>query len=253
MRGSGYTLGSMRIVYYPDPVLQKRAQPVDPAREGLRDLVEGMIHAMKDAAGVGLAGPQVGHSLRLFVASETGEIDDAMVFLNPEIRPFGSPHPFEEGCLSLPGINGLVTRSESVEVTWTDLDGERRTAEYTKLMARIIQHEFDHLEGVLFITRMTPADRIRIRADLESFEADYRERDRASCGSSAGSKWLPRPGSLSPSRPWGCSTASTAGTVSFCTSCASGRGRWAARRASSRSSGIRARSSKARKSRSLIL
>ncbi|MHC4954392.1 MAG: peptide deformylase [Planctomycetota bacterium] len=170
----------MRIVYYPDPVLQQRAQPVDLAREGLREFVEEMIHTMKEAAGVGLAGPQVGEPMRLFVASETGEIDDAIAFINPEIRPFGSPQPFEEGCLSLPGLNGEVTRPESVEVTWTDLDGERHTAEFTSLMARIIQHEFDHLEGVLFFQRMTPADRIRIRADLEAFEADYRERNRTS-------------------------------------------------------------------------
>jgi len=164
----------MQIVYYPDPVLQRRAQPVDPAMEGLQELAEEMLLAMQDARGVGLAAPQIGKSLRMFVASESGEPEDGLIFLNPEIRPFGSPKAFEEGCLSLPGVNGMVTRPESVEVNWTDVDGQRKTETFTELMARIIQHEFDHLEGVLFFERMTPADRVRVRADLQSFEEQYR-------------------------------------------------------------------------------
>jgi len=171
---SGYTLVAMQIVYYPDPVLQRRAQPVDPAMEGLQELAEEMLLAMQDARGVGLAAPQIGKSLRMFVASESGEPEDGLIFLNPEIRPFGSPKAFEEGCLSLPGVNGMVTRPESVEVNWTDVDGQRKTETFTELMARIIQHEFDHLEGVLFFERMTPADRVRVRADLQSFEEQYR-------------------------------------------------------------------------------
>jgi len=164
----------MRILYYPDPVLQRRAEPVDPAMEGLQELAEQMLFAMHEARGVGLAGPQIGELLRLFVVSESGEPENGLVFINPEIRPFGSPVAFEEGCLSLPGINGEVTRPQTVEVTWTDLDGERKTAIFADLMARIIQHEFDHLEGVLFIERLTPADRMRIRADLQSFEELFR-------------------------------------------------------------------------------
>jgi peptide deformylase len=164
----------MQIVYYPDPVLQRRADPVDPAMEGLQDLAERMLLTMQDARGVGLAAPQIGRSLRLFVASESGEPEEGIIFINPEIRPFGSPLPFEEGCLSLPGINGMVTRPESVEISWTDVDGQRKTETFSELMARIIQHEFDHLEGVLFFERMSPADRIRVRADLQSFEEQFR-------------------------------------------------------------------------------
>jgi len=174
-QGSGYTLAPMRIVYYPDPVLSRRAESVDPAMAGLQDLAEQMLITMEDARGVGLAAPQIGRSLRLFVVSESGKPEDGLVFLNPEIRPFGSPVPFEEGCLSIPGVNGEVTRPELVEVSWTDLDGKRKTETFTELMARVIQHEFDHLEGVLFIERLTPADRIRIRADLASFEEQFRE------------------------------------------------------------------------------
>ena len=164
----------MQIVYYPDPVLQKRAETVDLARPGLREFVERMLEAMEAAHGVGLAAPQVGESLRLFVASDTAEPADALVCINPEIRAFGPSVVMEEGCLSLPGINAPISRPEKVEMRWTDLDGERHTAEFDDLMARIVQHEFDHLEGVLFFERMTAADRIRVKADLGSFEAQYR-------------------------------------------------------------------------------
>jgi len=164
----------MEIVYYPDPVLQKRAQPVDAAQEGLREFVAEMLIAMKEANGVGLAAPQVGRSWRLFVASDSAEPEDAIVCINPELRAFGPSVTMEEGCLSLPGLNAPIARPEKVELTWTDLSGERQTAEFGELMARILQHEFDHLEGVLFFERMTPADRVRVKADLESFEAQYR-------------------------------------------------------------------------------
>ena len=166
----------MEIVYYPDPVLRRRADPVDLSMEGLAEFVEAMKVTMKTAKGVGLAGPQVGKSWRLFVASESGEVDDAIAFINPEIRTFGDRISFEEGCLSIPGVNGDVSRPESVEIRWTDLAGERHEAEFTELMARIVQHEFDHLEGVLFIARLTPADRIRIKGDLEAFEERYKTR-----------------------------------------------------------------------------
>lgn len=164
----------MQIVFYPDPVLQKRAQPVDPGRQDLRVLAEAMLEAMKEANGVGLAAPQVGESLRLFVASDSAEPEDAIVCINPELRAFGPSVTMEEGCLSLPGLNAPITRPERVELTWYDLDGMRHTEEFDQLMARILQHEFDHIEGVLFFERMTPADRMRIKADLESFEAQYR-------------------------------------------------------------------------------
>jgi peptide deformylase len=165
----------MRIVYYPDPVLQKRALPVAPNHAGLEDLVAGMLEAMKEARGVGLAAPQVGQSLRLFIASDSGESEDALVCINPEVTPHGPTESAEEGCLSLPELHAQVVRPTLVNMTWTGLDGVRRTDEFGGFFARILQHEFDHLEGVLFFERMTPADRIRIKADLLSFEEQYRE------------------------------------------------------------------------------
>jgi len=166
----------MHVVYYPDPVLQRPAAPVPEGWGGLRAFGEEMIRTMKDAGGVGLAAPQVGESLRLFVASETGEPEDGRVFANPRVEPFGPIVDMEEGCLSLPGMSALIHRPEKVRVEWTDLDGARLQGEFDGLLARIIQHEFDHLEGVLFFDRMTPADRLRVRPELRAFEEQYVER-----------------------------------------------------------------------------
>ena len=169
----------MRIVYYPDPVLKKRAAPVEVPADGaspeLEAFVAEMLATMKEAKGVGLAAPQVGESVRIFVASATGDPEDALVAINPEVQPHGSTCQMEEGCLSLPGLHAQVVRPELVEMTWTGLDGVRQTAEFDGFFARILQHEFDHLEGVLFFERMTPADRIRIKADLKSFEDQFGE------------------------------------------------------------------------------
>lgn len=160
---------------YPDPVLYRHAEPVGVPSDQ-EDLVAGMLEAMQGARGVGLAGPQVGKIRRLFVASETGEIEDALIFINPEIEPFGKVVALEEGCLSIPGIRAEVMRPASVRVAWSALDGQRYHGEFGNLMARIIQHEFDHLEGVLFIDRLAPTDRLRIKPDLAALEEQYQPR-----------------------------------------------------------------------------
>jgi peptide deformylase len=165
----------MRIVYYPDPVLRKRAAPVAPDHAGLEDLVADMVGAMDEARGVGLAAPQVGLSIRLFLANPSGDAEDLLVCINPEVTPHGPTESAEEGCLSLPDLHAQVVRPTLVKMTWTGLDGVRHTDEFEGFLARILQHEYDHLEGVLFFERMTPADRIRIKADLASFEEQYRE------------------------------------------------------------------------------
>jgi len=166
----------MHVVYYPDPVLQRLAEPVPEGWSELRAFAEEMLRTMKEAGGVGLAAPQVGESLRLFVASDTGEIEDGRVFANPRIEPHGPIVDLEEGCLSLPGMNALIRRPEKVRVSWTDIDGTAREGDFDGLLARIIQHEFDHLEGVLFFERMTPADQLRVRPELRTFEEQYVER-----------------------------------------------------------------------------
>jgi len=166
----------MQIVYYPDPVLDRQADPVDPGREDLREFTRQMLETMVEAHGVGLAAPQVGESLRLFVASETGEVGNGRVFINPEIEPFGPALAMEEGCLSLPDMRAIITRPSMVRVRYEDVDGNRVEEEVGELLGRIIQHEYDHLDGILFMERMTPADRMRVKPDLKTLEEQYRPR-----------------------------------------------------------------------------
>ncbi len=164
----------MRIVYYPDPVLQRRADAVDLAWDGLADFCASMLETMEAAQGVGLAGPQVGRALRLFVAAESAEAKDGDVFINPKIEPFGPIVTTEEGCLSLPGIRAEIARPEFVRAWWIDPGGGEHEAEFDGLLSRIVQHEYDHLDGVLFFERMLETDRLRIRPDLEGLADQYR-------------------------------------------------------------------------------
>ena len=162
-----------RLVLYPDPVLNRRAEPVALDLPDLPELVECLTATMREAHGVGLAAPQVGRSLRLFVAAESGDSDEALVCINPTIQPFGEAVELEEGCLSIPDLRADIVRPEQVRMTWTGLDGKECRGEFDGLLARIIQHEFDHLEGILFIDRLTETDRLRVRPDLKALEEQY--------------------------------------------------------------------------------
>jgi peptide deformylase len=164
----------MEIVRYPDPVLQRKAVAVEPGREGLEALVAGMLEAMAAAKGVGLAAPQVGESLRLFVATESGDPAEALVCVNPRLEASGPMVEMEEGCLSLPGIQANIQRADRVRVTARSLSGEEFVCEAEGLLARVLQHEYDHIEGILFFERMTAADQMRIRDDLKSLEDQAR-------------------------------------------------------------------------------
>jgi peptide deformylase len=166
----------MELVYYPDPVLQRRAESVDPGRNDLRALAEGMLGVMQENQGVGLAAPQVGKGMRLFVASDTGEPADAVVCVNPHAEPYGPVVEMEEGCLSVPGFRAMIRRPESVRVRYRDLDGVEHEREFHELLARIIQHETDHLDGILFFERMTESDRLQCRPHLKALEEQYRPR-----------------------------------------------------------------------------
>lgn len=166
----------MDLVFYPDPVLRQPTQAVDPGRNDLRGLAEGMLGVMEDNQGVGLAAPQVGEGLRLFVASDTGDPADALICVNPRVEPFGPVVEMEEGCLSVPGFRAMIRRPEAVRVRFRGLDGVEREEECHELLARIIQHEADHLDGVLFFERMTDSDRLQCRPHLKALEEQFRPR-----------------------------------------------------------------------------
>ncbi|MFG0258065.1 MAG: peptide deformylase [Phycisphaerales bacterium JB043] len=176
--------GSLSIVSYPDPVLKRKAEPVDAITDEVRAVALRMIDLMHEAEGIGLAAPQVGLSWRLFVAHVPPDesrllADDPMtateiplVFLNPRLHDFeGDLEPFEEGCLSLPDIRGEVRRPPRVSVSATDLEGSEFTLRTDDLLARCMQHEHDHLDGVLIIDRMTQLSRMKTRSAIKNLEA----------------------------------------------------------------------------------
>lgn len=148
----------LEVVRYGDPVLQEKAGPVAAFDEAFAALVEEMFEAMKRERGLGLAAPQVGKSLRLFVTDVEG--DKPRVFANPEIVQTSQKEvDYEEGCLSFPGLYENVRRPESVRVQAYGLNGRPFTIEVDDLLARVILHEYDHLEGKLFVDRLGPLKR----------------------------------------------------------------------------------------------
>lgn len=147
---------------YGDPVLRRRAAPVTLVTPEVWQLAEDMIETMYDEVGIGLAAPQVGVSLRLVVVGdETGQ--GVLTLVNPVITDQAGQATAEEGCLSIPGIFAPVTRAEWVRVEATDLEGRPLRLEGRGLRARVFQHELDHLDGVLFVDRLDPVTRDRIK------------------------------------------------------------------------------------------
>jgi len=161
------------ITRYPARVLSDRAKPIETIDESIKLLSEKMIDIMIETKGIGLAGPQAGVNLRIFVISLDGSRDSAKVYINPEIEPSGSLEPSEEGCLSLPGISGKVKRFKSCKVTAQDLNGETFTEEGEGLFARALQHEYDHLEGTMIKDRMGRAQMIGHRKQLKALEEEH--------------------------------------------------------------------------------
>lgn len=149
------------IVKFPDPILQRPAAPVTEFNDELRKLVADMFESMYAAQGIGLAAPQIGISKRLTVIDITNQKDPAakIVLINPEITLHEGKQLEEEGCLSLPDIREKVRRSARVMVKAQDEHGEWKEYEGTELLARAFQHEIDHLDGVLFIFRISALKR----------------------------------------------------------------------------------------------
>lgn len=140
------------IVKEGDDILRKKCRPVAEITERIQTLVDDMIETMNDAGGVGLAAPQVGVLRRLFVV-DIG--DGPIVLINPEIVEMTGEQTGEEGCLSLPGKAGTVTRANYVKIKGLDREGNEVEYEGTELLARAFQHENDHLDGVLYVDKAT--------------------------------------------------------------------------------------------------
>jgi len=159
-----------QITRYPAGVLGRRAEPVEEINDDIRRLVDKMYDIMLKNKGVGLAAPQVGVSLRLFIISLDGSRDNVKAYVNPTIIPTGELEGIDEGCLSVPGIYTKIRRYKKCEVTATDLDGNEFTDQAEGLYARALQHEHDHLEGITVVNRMGQAARIVHRRQLKKLE-----------------------------------------------------------------------------------
>ncbi|PYN32566.1 MAG: peptide deformylase [Candidatus Rokuibacteriota bacterium] len=156
----------LKVRKYGDPALRRTAMPVGEVTPEVRAIIADMTETMYDEVGIGLAAPQVGISLRLIVvADEEGRGVQAL--LNPVIVDRGGEVTGEEGCLSIPGIFAPVTRAASVKVEARSVDGQPLTLSARGLRARVLQHEIDHLDGVLFIDRVDPMVRDRIKRKIK--------------------------------------------------------------------------------------
>ncbi len=161
------------ITRFPAPVLGQPAKPIDQITDDVRRLADRMIDIMLENKGVGLAGPQAGVDLQIFVVSIDGTRENAKVYINPQISPSGPLEENDEGCLSLPGIYTRIKRYKKCTVTATDLDGNEFTEEGDGLLARVFQHEFDHLQGRLIKDRMGRVAAIAHRKRLKELQKEY--------------------------------------------------------------------------------
>jgi len=149
----------LEILTYPNPELLKVSKPVEKFDKFLHTLLDNMAETMYEANGIGLAAPQVGHKIRAFVidiAIDEGDENKLHEFVNPTISQGSGMITFEEGCLSVPGLSEEVKRKESIRVDYFDRFGKPQTLEVQGLLAVAIQHENDHLDGILFVDRLSP-------------------------------------------------------------------------------------------------
>lgn len=169
-------VAALTLIKYPDPRLRRRCEPVTAFDDELRALAARMLAIMREHKGVGLAAPQVGVPLRLFVMNITTRPEDDCVVVNPVIRDGSAVREAEEGCLSIPDVFVKIRRPSRCRLLAFDEHGRPVEREGEGLLARCWQHETDHLDGVLILDRMGPSDEIATRKTLRELEAAYRER-----------------------------------------------------------------------------
>jgi peptide deformylase len=173
-------MSKYRIRLYGDPILRRRAEEITEFGPELEQLARDMVEVMIDDDGIGLAAPQIGLSKRFLViglpAKEEDEPRRILAMANPVIlEESENVVTMEEGCLSLPGLAEEVDRPDRITIKYQDLKGEEQSITTGGLLARVIQHEYDHLDGVLFIDHISPLQRSMIRGKLKDLEKESRE------------------------------------------------------------------------------
>ncbi len=174
-------LDKLGITFYPDPILKKVCAPVATFGPDLTALADRLLTLMREGRGIGLAAPQVGILIRLFVCNATGEPGDDYICVNPRFAQLEGAEEKEEGCLSLPGVTVNMRRATRAVIDAFDTDGRPFQKTATDLVARIWQHEADHLDGRMITDNMSTTDEIVNRRAIKQLEADFaasRRRDR---------------------------------------------------------------------------
>lgn len=168
----------LSVVHYPHPTLRYKSKPIVRVDAELRAIADRMLELMYEHNGVGLAANQVDLPIRLFVMNPAGnkEEGEEWVVINPEISKPKGTESAEEGCLSLPGIHGDVKRPKSIHLSGYDITGQPIEMEVDGFVARVIQHEKDHLDGVMFFDRMPDESRRDLDYQLEELDTDFRSK-----------------------------------------------------------------------------
>jgi peptide deformylase len=167
----------LKIILWPDPRLKKISSPVTVFDKRLANLAGKMFELMRESKGVGLAAPQVGINVRLFVMNHDGDPAHDKVYINPQLSDADGEEEDEEGCLSLPKVNIKVFRNKAMRITAQDLTGQPFEQVDTGYLPRIWQHETDHLNGILLTDRMGPVAKMSYRRILKDLEEKYNEQN----------------------------------------------------------------------------
>ena len=170
-----FNIGQLDVISYPDPRLRERARSVETVNSEIEALVERMADLMIESQGIGLAATQLGVSLQVVTISLTGKRENVEVFINPQLEGFDGVSEMEEGCLSLPGLRGMVRRPAVCQVTALDLEGNNFCMDMVDLAATVIQHETDHLQGKLFIDRLSTISLMSCRKGLKQLEKEFNQ------------------------------------------------------------------------------
>ncbi len=165
-----------RITHYPAEVLAKAAEPVEKIDDNIRRLAEKMTEIMLERKGIGLAASQAGVPLRIFIISLDGTRENVRVYINPTVTPAGESSLIEEGCLSVPGVRTNIHRYAKCTVTATDLDGNEFTEQAEGLYARVLQHEYDHTQGITIVSRMGHTAKIAHRKQLKRLKEEHKSK-----------------------------------------------------------------------------
>jgi peptide deformylase len=163
----------LKIIYYPDPRLRKVAEPVKAFDDDLLALTNRMFELMREEQGVGLAAPQVGVNLRLFVMNHDGKPESDRVIANPQLLDAEGQELGEEGCLSLPKIRAQIDRATKLTLKAQDVTGKTFEEVGEDFIARVWQHEVDHLNGIMLIDRMGFTAKMGVKRKLKELEDDY--------------------------------------------------------------------------------